>query len=65
LPILFLLSILMKNNYMAKLKVKEFDNENLLVDFVNNHQIQRDDIVLIEHVRGEVVYRLFWYYEVK
>jgi hypothetical protein len=55
----------MKNNYMAKLKVKEFDNENLLVDFVNNHQIQRDDIVLIEHVRGEVVYRLFWYYEVK
>lgn len=46
---------------MKQLKVKEFDNENMLVDFVNSNQIQREDIVLIERVRGHVVYKLFWY----
>lgn len=47
---------------MKQLKVKEFDNENLLVDFVNSNQIQREDIVLIERVRGSVVYKLFWFF---
>lgn len=46
---------------MKQLKVKEFDNENLLVDFVNNNKIQREDIVLIKQVRGSIVYKLFWY----
>ncbi|HLP39507.1 hypothetical protein [Lacibacter sp.] len=46
---------------MKQLKVKEFDNENLLVDFVNSSQIKREDIVLIERIRGTVVYKLFWY----
>ena len=46
---------------MKKLKVKTFDNENELVDFVNANQILKDDIVLIEHLDGLTEYRLFWY----
>jgi hypothetical protein len=46
---------------MKKLQVKTFDNEIQLVEFVNGSKIQRDDIVLIEHVPGHVTYRLFWF----
>ena len=46
---------------MTQLKVKEFDNENKLVSFVNDNQIPRENIVLIEHLQGHTCYRLFWY----
>ena len=46
---------------MKQMKVKEFDNKDMLIDFVNANQILKEDIVLIEPVRGLITYRLFWF----
>lgn len=48
---------------MKKLMINDFDNANDLVDFVNGKQIKKDDIALIEHVRGLIIYRLLWFQE--
>lgn len=46
---------------MKKLNLKEFDSAALLVKFVNENQINKEDIVLIERLPNTVCYNLFWF----
>ena len=58
---IFLKHLKKLRRYTLKLLVSKSDNEDIFIDFVNANQILKEDIVLIEPVRGLITYRLFWF----